>query len=88
MNDPQALEQALMLAKAQKINLQEVKRWSEKEGHKEKYADFISRIKNKKYSSGTSVLWHFLYVIMRAGFGKRDSADYLHDVLRGHILEI
>lgn len=47
-NDPQALEQALMLAKAQKINLQEVKRWSEKEGHKEKYADFISRVKNKK----------------------------------------
>jgi hypothetical protein len=47
-NDPQALEQALMLAKAQKINLKEVKRWSEKEGHKEKYNVFIRIIKGRK----------------------------------------
>lgn len=38
-------------------------------------------------------LWNFgsmalSYVIMLAGFGKRDSVDYLHDILRGHILEI
>jgi hypothetical protein len=47
-NDPQALEQALMLAKAQKINLKEVKRWSEKEGHKEKYKAFIRMMKGRK----------------------------------------
>jgi hypothetical protein len=46
-NDPQALEQALMVAKVQKINLKEIKRWSEKEGHKEKYGIFISMIKKK-----------------------------------------
>ena len=47
-NDPQALEQALMLVKAQKINLQEVKRWSEKEGHKEKYDFFLREMKRSK----------------------------------------
>lgn len=47
-NDPQALEQALMLAKAQKINLQEVKRWSEKEGHKDKYDFFLKELKRSK----------------------------------------
>lgn len=47
-NDPQALEQALMLAKAQKINLQEVKRWSEKEGHKDKYNFFLKGLKKRK----------------------------------------
>ncbi len=47
-NDPQALEQALMLAKAQKISLQEVKRWSEKEGHKDKYVSFMRLLKRSK----------------------------------------
>lgn len=47
-NDPQALEQSLMLAKAQKINLQEVKRWSEKEGHKDKYDFFLRELKRSK----------------------------------------
>lgn len=47
-NDPQALEQALMLAKAQKISLQEVKRWSEKEGHKDKYGFFLRLLKRSK----------------------------------------
>lgn len=46
-NDPQSLEQALMVAKAQKINLKEIKRWSEKEGHKEKFEVFLNRV-NKK----------------------------------------
>ena len=46
-NDPQALEQALMVAKAQKINLREVKRWSEKEGHAEKYREFLIRLHRK-----------------------------------------
>ncbi|MBI5195164.1 MAG: hypothetical protein HZA10_02455 [Nitrospirae bacterium] len=44
-NDPQAIEQAVMVAKAQKINLKEIKSWSEQEGHKEKYAVFLKRIK-------------------------------------------
>ena len=47
-NDPQALEQALMIAKAQKINLREVKRWSEKEGHKDKYNFFLKMRKRNK----------------------------------------
>ena len=47
-NDQQALEQAIMVAKVQKINLREVKRWSEKEGHAEKYKDFLNRLRSKK----------------------------------------
>ena len=39
-NDLEALEQAIMLAKAQKVNLREVRRWSEHEGHIEKFSDF------------------------------------------------
>ncbi len=46
-NDPQALEQAVMVARAQKINLKEVKRWSEKEDNKEKLKVFVSKIKKK-----------------------------------------
>lgn len=47
-NDPQALEQALMVAGAQEIDLREVKRWSEKEGHSKKYSDFLNRMKKGK----------------------------------------
>jgi hypothetical protein len=47
-NDPQALEQALMVAKARKINLREVKRWSEKEGHADKYREFLNRLRSKR----------------------------------------
>jgi len=47
-NDPQALEQALILAKAEEIDLQEVKRWSEKERQKEKYNAFVNMLKRKK----------------------------------------
>lgn len=43
-NDPQALEQALMVARDQKINISEVKRWSTKERQKEKYKVFIGRL--------------------------------------------
>ncbi|HWR58020.1 MAG TPA: nucleotidyltransferase [Thermodesulfovibrionales bacterium] len=46
-NDPQALKQALMVAKVQKVSLSEVKRWSEKEGHAEKYREFLKRMKKK-----------------------------------------
>ena len=44
-NDPQALEQAIMVAKVQKVNLQEIRKWSEKEGHKEKYKTFLTMMK-------------------------------------------
>ena len=47
-NDPQALEQALLIARAQKISLREIKRWSEKEGQKEKYNAFFRMLKGKK----------------------------------------
>jgi hypothetical protein len=47
-NDPQALEQALMVAFAQKTDLSEVKRWSVKEGHAEKYRVFMERMKSLK----------------------------------------
>lgn len=40
-NDSEALEQAVMVAKAQKVNLGEIRRWSGNEGHKEKYAVFL-----------------------------------------------
>jgi len=42
-NDQQALEQALMVAKSQKINYSDIKRWSEQEGHSEKYRQFLER---------------------------------------------
>ncbi len=44
-NDPQALEQAVMVAKAQKVNLREIKEWSVAEGHKDKYETFFKMLK-------------------------------------------
>ncbi len=44
-NDPQALEQAIMVAKAQKVNIEEIGKWSVKEGHKEKYEIFLKMLK-------------------------------------------
>ncbi len=44
-NDPQALEQAIMVAKAQKVKLPEIRKWSEKEGHKEKCDIFLKMLK-------------------------------------------
>ncbi|MBI5213632.1 MAG: hypothetical protein HY957_09750 [Nitrospirae bacterium] len=44
-NDPQALEQAIMVAKAQKIDLYEIERWSMQEGHEGKYKIFIKMIR-------------------------------------------
>ncbi len=40
-NDPQSLEQALMVAKAQKVNIKEIRRWSVKEGFENKYEVFV-----------------------------------------------
>ena len=47
-NDPQALEQAMLIARSQKISLREVKRWSEKEGQKVKYNFFLKAMKRSK----------------------------------------
>jgi hypothetical protein len=47
-NDHQALDQATMVSKSQKTDFHEVKRWSEKEGHTEKYRQFIKIFHNKK----------------------------------------
>jgi hypothetical protein len=44
-NDPQALEQAVMVAKAQRVNIKDIRRWSVAEGHKEKYSTFLKMLK-------------------------------------------
>lgn len=46
-NDPQALEQAILVAKAQKTNLREIRRWSGIEGFEDKYKDFKKRLKQR-----------------------------------------
>jgi hypothetical protein len=50
-NDQQALEQALLVAKSQKVNFREIKRWSEQEGHSEKYRQFIKRLRRARHES-------------------------------------
>jgi len=44
-NDPQALEQAVMVAKAQKFNKSDIKKWSDREGHTEKFGVFLEKLK-------------------------------------------
>jgi len=44
-NDPQALEQAVMVARAQKVKMPEIRKWSQKEGHKEKFEKFLKMLK-------------------------------------------
>lgn len=44
-NDAQALEQAVLVAKAQKVSLREIKRWSKNEGHADNYAIFHEILK-------------------------------------------
>ena len=43
-NDHQGLAQAILVAKQQKINLQELKRWSISEGHPDKFKEFEQKI--------------------------------------------
>ena len=43
-NDPQSLEQALMVAKSNKVNMKEIERWAKAEGKLEKYSLFKSRL--------------------------------------------
>ncbi len=45
-NDPQSLEQAFMVAQSQDIDMKEVKRWSLKEGHSDKYKVFTDSVKS------------------------------------------
>jgi hypothetical protein len=42
--DPQSLEQALLVAASQKVDRAEVRRWSAREGFKEKYRAFEKRL--------------------------------------------
>jgi len=44
-NDRQSLDQALMVCKEQKVNLNELKRWSENEGMIKKFLDFKKELK-------------------------------------------
>lgn len=46
-NDQQALEQALMVAKARNVDMRDLRRWSEKEGQGEKYRHFLTRLRKK-----------------------------------------
>jgi hypothetical protein len=42
-NDLQCLEQAVMVSESQEINLEEIKRWSVKEGEEKKFDIFLSK---------------------------------------------
>lgn len=47
-NDPQSLEQALMVARKRKVDLKEIRRWSQIEGQLEKCKTFIRQLQAKK----------------------------------------
>lgn len=47
-DDPQALEQALMVAESQRIGYSEIKRWSEQEGQSEKHREFLKQLRRVK----------------------------------------
>jgi prephenate dehydratase len=44
-NDPQSLQQALLVAAKHQIDLTEIETWSEQEGELEKYKIFLRRLK-------------------------------------------
>jgi len=44
-NDPQSLDQAFMVARRHKIDWTEIKKWSFREGHPEKFEEFWSLIR-------------------------------------------
>ena len=46
-NDPQSLDQAVMVAKNQRVNLQEIERWSIGEDSKEKFDKFKKLLRKK-----------------------------------------
>lgn len=45
--DPQSLEQAVLVARSQKVHLEEIRRWSRREGFENKFRDFEKRMKSK-----------------------------------------
>ena len=45
-SDPQALQQAILVAEAQNVNFREIKRWSLEEGHDLKYRKFLEALKH------------------------------------------
>lgn len=47
-NDRQSLEQAVMVAQAQKINLSDIRRWSQSEGMSDKFQLFTRRLQSKQ----------------------------------------
>jgi len=49
-NDPQSLEQALMVARSQSADLKNIEKWSKNEGALDKYHRFESLLKNKAKS--------------------------------------
>lgn len=46
-NDKQALEQAVLVAKAQRINREEVGRWSRAEGHEAEFRLFVQKLRQR-----------------------------------------
>jgi len=44
-NDPQAIEQAVMIAKTQRVSCKDIKRWSAAEGHEKKYESFLKMLR-------------------------------------------
>jgi len=47
-NDQQSLDQAVMVAKRNKIHLSEIKKWAEEQGEQEKYKIFVKRFKQEQ----------------------------------------
>jgi hypothetical protein len=47
-NDPQSLDQAVWVARAHPIKIESVRKWSESEGMREKFAKFLERISSKR----------------------------------------
>jgi len=45
--DPQSLEQAVLVAQSQKVDLKEIRRWSRREGFEKKHRDFEKKLKSK-----------------------------------------
>lgn len=43
-NDRQSLEQAVLVAKSERVNLADIRRWSHAEGHPQKFLDFKNRL--------------------------------------------
>ncbi|NOH01498.1 MAG: hypothetical protein HND47_05745 [Chloroflexi bacterium] len=43
-NDHQGLEQAVLVAKSQSVNLKEIKRWSKVEGKEKEYGTFVNKL--------------------------------------------